>query len=71
VAPGLSHVDRAFINPHGSCGQYAGVIFKPLTDKLIKIETALFVRRDQMKDVMQDFVNTALAKLKPSKVQAS
>lgn len=59
------------MNQHGSCGQYAGVILKPLTDKLIKIETALFVRRDQMKGTMQDFENTALAELKPPKLEPS
>ena len=51
--------------------QHAGVVFKPLTDKLIKIETALFVRRDQMKGAMQDFVNTVLEELKPPKVESS
>lgn len=38
-----------------------GVIFKPLTDDLIRIETALFVRRDQMDTVVKDFVAVALS----------
>jgi DNA-binding transcriptional LysR family regulator len=46
-----------------------GVLFKPLTDRLIRIETALFVRRDQMKGAVREFVNTALAELRPPKTE--
>lgn len=37
--------------------QRSGVLFKPLTDKLIQIETALFVRRDKMHGDVLEFVN--------------
>jgi len=46
-----------------------GVLFKPLTDKLIKIETVLFVRRDQMHGEVKEFVNSLLAALQPAKVE--
>jgi DNA-binding transcriptional LysR family regulator len=49
--------------------QCSGVLFKPLTDKLLKIETALFVRRDQMHGDVRDFVNSMLAKLRPDKTE--
>ncbi len=48
--------------------QYPGVLFKPLTDKLLQIETALLVRRDQMHGGVQDFVNSALAAIQPAKI---
>ena len=47
--------------------QRAGVLFKPLTDKLIHIETALFVRRDKMHGDVLEFVNTALSELQTPK----
>ncbi|HEV2134297.1 MAG TPA: LysR family transcriptional regulator [Terracidiphilus sp.] len=40
--------------------QRSGVLFKPLTDELIRIETALFVRRDQMRAAIKEFVAVAL-----------
>jgi hypothetical protein len=40
------------------------VLFKPLTDKLIKIETTIFVRRDQMHGETSEFVNFAIAELR-------
>lgn len=49
--------------------QCPGVLFKPLTDKLPRIETALFVRRDQMHGEVQDFVNSMLAELNPPKIK--
>ncbi len=49
--------------------QCPGVLFKPLTDRLLKIETALFVRRDQMHGDVRDFVNSMLAQLHPSKME--
>ena len=49
--------------------QCSGVLFKPLTDKLLKIETALFVRRDQMHGDVRDFVNSILTQLPPAKTE--
>jgi len=49
--------------------QCAHVLFKPLTDKLIGIETALFVRRDSIHGEVGDFVNAAIAKLRPPKTE--
>lgn len=43
--------------------QRPNVLFKPLTDKLIKIETAIFLHRDQMHGDIADFVNSVLAEL--------
>jgi DNA-binding transcriptional LysR family regulator len=48
--------------------QRAGVLFKPLTDKLIQIETALFVRRDKMHGDVLEFVNAALSELQAPKI---
>jgi len=39
-----------------------GVVFKPLTDDLLRIETALFVRRDQMRSPVTDFIAAVLSK---------
>jgi hypothetical protein len=36
------------------------VLFKPLTDDLIRIETTLFVRKDQMRSSVKDFLAVAL-----------
>jgi LysR family transcriptional regulator, benzoate and cis,cis-muconate-responsive activator of ben and cat genes len=47
--------------------QRPGVLFKPLTDKLIKIETAVFTHRDQMRGELSDFVNSIIAELRPAK----
>ncbi len=41
--------------------QRPGVLFKPLTARLIKIETAMFVHRDQMRGEISDFVNSVTA----------
>ena len=48
--------------------QRSGVLFKPLTDKLIQIETALFVRRDKMHGDVLEFVNAALSELQAPKI---
>jgi len=37
------------------------VLFRPLTDGLIRIETALFVRKDQMRASVKDFISLALS----------
>lgn len=47
--------------------QCLGVLFKPLTDKLIRIETAVFARRDQMHDEIGEFVNSVIAELRSTK----
>ncbi|MGO8720903.1 MAG: hypothetical protein ACLQMO_17070 [Acidobacteriaceae bacterium] len=41
--------------------QCPGALFKPLTDDLIHIETAIFVRKDQMRVSATDFIAVALA----------
>jgi len=46
-----------------------GVLFKPLTDKLIKIETAVFVHRDQMRGEVKEFVDSLVAALQPPKTK--
>lgn len=49
--------------------QCAGVLFKPLTDRPIRIETALFVRRDQMNGAVREFVNSALTELQSPRIE--
>jgi DNA-binding transcriptional LysR family regulator len=49
----------ALVPQSSSRFQRRGVIFKPLTDKLIRVETALFVRRDQMRATVKDFIEVA------------
>ena len=50
----------ALVPQSGSRFQRSGVLFKPLTDKPIRIETVLFVRRDQMHGAVREFVDTVL-----------
>ena len=45
-----------------------GVLFKPLTDALMRIETAIFVRKDQMRETVKDFINIAMAGVKALKL---
>jgi DNA-binding transcriptional LysR family regulator len=59
----------ALVSQSAARFQCPGVLFKPLTDKLSRIETALFVRRDQMHGEVQDFVNSMLAELNPPKIK--
>ena len=44
---------------------YAGVVFKPLADRYLGIETVLFMRRDQrygkLKDIVDEFLSQLLA----------
>ncbi len=35
---------------------HPGVVFRPVTDKLLQIETALFAKRDLMHDILHDFI---------------
>jgi len=51
----------ALIPQSASRFQRRGVIFKPLMDDLIRVETALFVRRDQMRATVKDFIEIALS----------
>lgn len=51
----------ALIPQSASRFQRPGVLFKPLTDTLIRIETALFVRKDQMRASVKDFIAIALS----------
>lgn len=62
----------ALIPQSASRFQRPGVTFKPLTDELIRIETALFVRKDQMRASVKNFISIALssiAALKPNPLQ--
>lgn len=54
-------VGVALVPQSASRFQRPGVVFKPLTDELIRIETALFLRRDQTRTSMKDFVAAALS----------
>ena len=45
--------------------RHPGVLFKPLTDRLIYVETVVFARRDQMHDGVSDFIEAALKELNP------
>jgi DNA-binding transcriptional LysR family regulator len=54
----------ALVPQSASRFQRPGVLFKPLTDKLLRIETVLFVRRDQMHGAVREFVDTALGELR-------
>ncbi len=49
--------------------QHPGVLFKPLTDKLIRIETVVFARKDRMHGEISEFVNTAIAELRSAKTE--
>lgn len=51
----------AFVPQSASRFQRPGILFKPLTDELIRIETALFVRKDQMHSSVKDFIAAALS----------
>ena len=51
----------ALVPQSASRFQRPGVLFKPLTDELIRIETALFVRKDQMRASVKDFIALALS----------
>ena len=53
----------AFIPQSASRFQRPGVVFKPLTDNLLRIETALFVRKDQMRASVKDFIAVALSSI--------
>ncbi|MGC1781198.1 MAG: LysR family transcriptional regulator [Acidobacteriaceae bacterium] len=54
-------VGVAFVPRSASRFQRPGVLFKPLTDELIRIETALFVRKDQIRSAVKDFIAIALS----------
>lgn len=43
--------------------QCPGVIFKPLTDDLLRVETAVFARRDRMHSLVKDLIVAVLAKI--------
>ena len=51
----------ALIPQSASRFQRPGVLFKPLTDNLIRIETAVFVRKDQMRSSVKEFLAVALS----------
>jgi hypothetical protein len=46
----------------------SGVIFKPLTDELLAVETAMFIRRDQMHDTAKEIIGIALAGVRELKL---
>jgi DNA-binding transcriptional LysR family regulator len=49
----------ALVPQSASRFQRPGVLFKPLTDNLIRIETAMFLRKDQMRTSVKDFIAVA------------
>jgi DNA-binding transcriptional LysR family regulator len=51
----------ALVPQSASRFQRPGVVFRPLTDDLIRFETALFVRKDQMQTPIKDFIAVALS----------
>jgi len=51
----------ALVPQSASRFQRYGVSFKLLTDELIRIETALFVRKDQTRTSVKDFIAIALS----------
>jgi LysR family transcriptional regulator, benzoate and cis,cis-muconate-responsive activator of ben and cat genes len=55
------NVGIALVPQSASRFQRPGVLFKPLTDELIRVETALFARKDQMRDSVKDFIGIARA----------
>jgi DNA-binding transcriptional LysR family regulator len=57
----------ALVPQSASRFQRPGVLFKPLTDKLLRIETVLFVRRDQMHGAVRELVDTVLGELRSSR----
>ena len=60
----------ALVPQSSSRFQRPGVLFKPLTDDLIRIETALFVRKDQMHSSVQDFMTVARSAIASQKLSA-
>jgi DNA-binding transcriptional LysR family regulator len=68
IIEGIDHVAQqsgvALVPQSAARFQCSGVLFKPLTDRALHIETALFVRRDQMRGAVREFVDTALMELK-------
>jgi DNA-binding transcriptional LysR family regulator len=49
----------------------AGVVFKPVTDRYLQIETALFARRELMHDSLRDFALFLASRLQGSRFPAS
>jgi DNA-binding transcriptional LysR family regulator len=47
-----------------------GVQFRPLTDQLVRIESALFFRRSQMSETLKDFVAGTLARAEKMKLDS-
>lgn len=58
----------ALVPQSASRFQRAGVLFRPLTDHLLRIETAVFARRDQMDSLVKDFIGAVLSKAKALKL---
>ena len=53
----------ALVPQSASRFQRSGVLFKPLTDDLLRIETALFVRKDAMRASVKNFIAIALSSI--------
>ncbi len=60
----------ALVPQSASRFQRPGVLFKPLTDNLIRIETALFVRKDQMSASVNDFIDATLSSIAALKLNS-
>jgi DNA-binding transcriptional LysR family regulator len=46
-----------------------GVVFKPLTDRYLAIETVLFMRRDQRSETIKDFIDDLVFRLQALKIE--
>ena len=51
----------ALVPQSASRFQRRGVVFRSLTDDLIRIETALFVQKEQMRSSVKDFISAAMS----------
>lgn len=61
----VAHNFGVALPPHSASRfSYLGVLFKPVTDKLLWIETALFLRTDQRNDRTRLVLNTVLSHLR-------
>lgn len=61
----------ALVPQSASRFQRPGGLFKPLTDDLIRIETALFVRKDQVHSSVQDFMTVARSAIAAQKLNVA
>ncbi|MCU1321810.1 MAG: transcriptional regulator [Acidobacteriaceae bacterium] len=51
-----------------SRSSHLGVVFRPVADKLLQLETVLFARKDQMHRGVHDLIQTVLSRIDPTKL---